>query len=343
MADIESYNILNREQKKMIFAGMSDAVVTFNENAEITYANPAAKKIFYAGREIDERFIRILHEKTKQNKAFREYLIKCLEDAESLEKTVVAYYNGEKKLYLEINSCHVRTDGEFSGIMLIARDVTPEVDLKKQQHDFALIFSGLITCLTIYLYLWTYFRFTIKLAVSKSVYTHMIEGIAFLLFLEIIFFTSFSPKDIGFIVKPKKIIQSVGYAFFASLIIDCLLVMANVLIRAYGTPFKSYFIGGSFEAFFYYFFTALVQEFLARGVMQNTVKNIMKVKGGRVGSVIVSALLFSLMHIPFGSTFMVGAFLLSIILGTVYEIQKNLWGCIVLHWLVGYMAMALFF
>ena len=72
MADIESYNILNREQKKMIFAGMSDAVVTFNENAEITYANPAAKKIFYAGREIDERFIRILHEKTKQNKAFRE-------------------------------------------------------------------------------------------------------------------------------------------------------------------------------------------------------------------------------------------------------------------------------
>jgi membrane protease YdiL (CAAX protease family) len=49
------------------------------------------------------------------------------------------------------------------------------------------------------------------------------------------------------------------------------------------------------------------------------------------------------MHLPFGFYFMAGAFLLSIALGIIFERQRDIWGCTILHWGCGYLAMCLFF
>ena len=49
-----------------------------------------------------------------------------------------------------------------------------------------------------------------------------------------------------------------------------------------------------------YLFTAFFQEFLARGVIQTSVKSLMKVKYQKQISIFLTSLLFSLMHLPFG-------------------------------------------
>ena len=48
-------------------------------------------------------------------------------------------------------------------------------------------------------------------------------------------------------------------------------------------------------------------------------------------------------NIPFGFYFMLGAFLLSCALGIIFERQRDIWGCTILHWACGYLAMCLFF
>ena len=82
---------------------------------------------------------------------------------------------------------------------------------------------------------------------------------------------------------------------------------------------------------------------MARGVIQTSLKYILQVKHQRGISVFTTSLLFMMMHLPFGFFFMVGAFALSVVLGFIYEEQEDLYGCALLHWGVGYLAMCLFY
>ena len=127
-------------------------------------------------------------------------------------------------------------------------------------------------------------------------------------------------------------------------VISCgVLAIIKEILLLTGFPVKQYFIGGSPRGAYVYLFSAFLQEFLARGVIQTSVKHLMHIRFQTISSIILTSLLFMLMHLPFGFIFMMGAFLLSIALGIIYEQQKSIWGCAFLHWSVGYLAMCLFF
>lgn len=256
------------------------------------------------------------------------------------DTSLVSYDNGSEKKILNLRISRIR---QGSGIMLLAEDVTSTHMLKQHEKDCALIFAGLIICICVYLSAWSLIKFTLGIHLKTSVYTMVIEGIAFLLFLEVIFFTSLTFSDIGIFVRPSKLLKS----FISSLPLaagaSIVMVMINVILRFSGHPIKPYFIGGSFQGAYTYIFTAILQEFLSRGVIQTSVKALMQVKYQKFFSIFLTSLLFSLMHLPFDFPFMAAAFLLSITLGIVYEKQGNIWGCAFLHWSCGYLAMAMFF
>ena len=256
------------------------------------------------------------------------------------DTSLVSYDNGSEKKILNLRISRIR---QGSGIMLLAEDVTSTHMLRQHEKDCALIFAGLIICICVYLSAWSLINFTLGIHLKTSVYTMVIEGIAFLLFLEVIFFTSLTFSDIGIFVRPSKLLKS----FISSLPLAAgaciVMVMINVILRFSGHPIKPYFIGGSFQGAYTYIFTAILQEFLSRGVIQTSVKALMQVKYQKFFSIFLTSLLFSLMHLPFDFPFMAAAFLLSITLGIVYEKQGNIWGCAFLHWSCGYLAMAMFF
>ena len=164
-----------------------------------------------------------------------------------------------------------------------------------------------------------------------------------ILFLEIIFFTSFSLKDVGLILRRKNILSNIKQTATICLFAIAVLLVAKLFLRVLGAPVKQNFMGGSVHGAVTYLFTALLQEFLARGVIQTSVKNLMRVKHQIPVSIFLTSMLFTLMHLPYGFIFMMGAFLLSIALGILFEQQKTIWGCFFLHWSIGYLAMCLFF
>lgn len=164
-----------------------------------------------------------------------------------------------------------------------------------------------------------------------------------MLFLEILFLTSMSMRDIGLIPKLATIKKNTIETLLIAAISCSVLVLIKVVLTLFGFPVKERFFGGSLHGAYTYLFTALFQEFLSRGVIQTCVKNLMKVKYQKQFGILLTSLLFALMHLPFGFVFMMGALLLSLALGYLFERHGNLWGCAFLHWSCGYVAMALFF
>lgn len=327
---------ITSKQKETIFMNMSDGVLLINSNQEITYINPAAEAILnlYNETPIMQDFLF-----NKKNKQFYRFLLQALKNKQKSDTTVASYENGKEKRILNIRISQTGPDT----ILVLMEDITATHNLKKHERDCAMIFAGLITCICVYLFAWSLIKFTLGIKLKTSVYTLIIEGIAFLLFLEIIFFTSMTFKDIGIFVKPLKLLKTFLTSVPIAAAVCCVLLLLNFLLHITGYAVKPYFIGGSIGGAYTYIFTAILQEFLSRGVIQTSVKALMQIKYQKIFSIFLTSLLFALMHLPFDFPFMMGAFLLSIALGIVYEKQQNIWGCAFLHWSCGYLAMAMFF
>lgn len=332
-----------------IFDNMSDGIITVTADGTIRYVNSAAADIlgFSAEALQGQPFADTLLTNRK-NRLFNQMLKQCLRKNCSVAKEDVTVHteNGVRFLRIKTTLFHQPDDDDnsrFQGMMLLIEDVTDAHNLKQHERDCALLFAGIVICITVYLSVWSLLQFTLHIPLATSSYTLMIEGMTLILFLEIVFFTSFSLKEIGIIPHRGKILANAKQTFAIAVFAWLVMLVAKLFLYLLGAPVKEHFMGGSLQGAFTYLFTALLQEFLARGVIQTSVKNLMRVRHQIPVSILLTSLLFTLMHLPFGFIFMAGAFFLSVALGILFELQKTIWGCFFLHWSVGYLAMCLFF
>ena len=84
-----------------------------------------------------------------------------------------------------------------------------------------------------------------------------------------------------------------------------------------------------------YIFTAGIQEFLARSVIQRNLKRITVGKHPATVAIFLSSLIFAALHIHFGFLFMFGAAILAGLEGILYEKQQNILGVWIVHWVFG--------
>lgn len=349
----QSNSLLTAEQTELIFENMSDGVMMVNDAGQITYLNSACARIFHIlpeevlGASFSDVFLQ-----NKKNHAFNRLFRASMEKGQVTDKSTVKYYSDNNKelshLRIDISliqqeNTSLRRKEPFQGMMVLIEDATDTLLLRQHEHDCAYIFAGLILCISIYLAVWSLCRYTLHMPLNTSHYTRMIEGITFLLFLEIAFFTSFSLQEIGLIPNISRIRKNCLETLYTGAGVCIAVVLAKIILGIAGIKIKGYFIGGSLHGAYVYLFTAFVQEFLARGVIQTSVKSLMHVKYQKQFGILLTSLLFSLMHLPFGFYFMAGAFFLSCALGVTFERQRDIWGCTFLHWACGYLAMCLFF
>ena len=349
--DSSGTSILSSSQKEMIFENMSDGIMTVNHNGQITYMNSACEKIFSTPFEqMKNQSFEELFLANKNNRAFNRLFFNTLNKNAVTEKTTVKYQHDNTVQYFTIDISLIQPEDAilgrydaFPGMVILFDDITEQRFLTQHKHDCAYIFAGLIFCISLYLSLWSLLQFTLHLPLKTSFYTLLIEGMAFLLFLEVFFCTSLSLRDIGLIPKRqtfKKCLIETGILLLAGCF---LLILSQLILTLFGVQIKSRFIGGSLRGARIYLFTAVFQEFLARGVIQTSIKSLMRVKYQKAFGILLTSLLFSLMHLPFGFIFMLSAFALSISLGYLFERHGNMWGCAILHWGCGYLAMCLYF
>lgn len=340
--------IFSPREAGKIFDNMSDGVILVDEDACVAYFNSASRKIFFKDEEVLNRSFEEAFLSDPSNKEFNNFFFEIMKHNKNEKKTLVFYLPNGEKLHLLVevsmkNDGSYHEEDEFKGMLIMVEDVTIHYRLKTVSHDCAHIFASLIVGICVYLSVWSLCRFSLEIPLKAKHYTYMIEGITLILFFDIWLFTSFKMGDIGLMINTKRWKRNA----LEILILGAIGCGALLLLRCgqiwFNLPGKSYFIGGSFGGARSYLITSFLQEFLARGVIQTSLKYMLQVKHQRGLTIFTTSLLFMMMHLPFGFFFMLGAFALSVVLGFIYERQQDLYGCALLHWGVGYLAMCLFY
>ena len=90
-----------------------------------------------------------------------------------------------------------------------------------------------------------------------------------------------------------------------------------------------------FSRFAAYILTALVQEFLSRGIMQESLTHVIPGERGETVAIAISTLMFAAIHLHYSPWFMLGAAVLLGVFGVVYRKQRSIWGLVLIHFVFG--------
>ena len=325
-----------------IMRDMSDGVLALDSQGNILFLNDNGRKML-GKQEVKEgsKFVSAFFDPEGQspNDDFNQFVLDAIYDKENTHRGQASYRlpDGQVRQLHLTSSFLTGEDGSSSGVVVVFTDVTEVEKLHRQRRESSIIFAVLMICVCGYLFLWSLMRY-VDIEPAPWVMNLIIEGISILMFIIILKTTSFSLQDIGLKVKdvrgtfvPDIWIAAGGCAVMA-------LGKVIILKAAPGffppeQPFWDWSLATAAD--FYYPLTVILQEFLARSVMQANLKRIFDGKYAGALSIVVSSLVFGALHVAYGLPLMLGAAVLLGALGVLFDRQENIWGLSIVHYVWG--------
>ena len=324
-----------------ILRDMNDGVLVLDPHGTILYVNKKAGELLGKGDTLaGHKFAAAFLDSDEANDEFNQFILDAVYQKEQTHSGQALYClpTGEKKYFQMTSSFLMSEDGtESIGVVVMFMDVTFTARLYRQRQEASTIFTLLMICVCGYVFFWSTLRF-LAIEPPAWVMTKMIEAISIVMFFIILKTTSFSIKDMGIRINNYK--DTFGMAALISIGGTAAVMLLKVLMLQFipqffpeDAPFWDWKILGFADLI--YPFTAVLQEFLARSVMQENLRRIFVGKSADAMSVIVSSLIFGVLHIAYGLPLMLGAALLLGALGMLYNRQRNIWGLSIIHFVLG--------
>ena len=169
------------------------------------------------------------------------------------------------------------------------------------------------------------------------------DALGLFLFVLALRHTSFTWSDIGLWAdNPKKIIKDALIICAISFGVLCLVkYVAQLYDPSLFQTEHGFFDIRRFNLYqVLYLFTAFIQEFIARSVLQSNLKRI-AIRNKSAYSIIQASIIFAIFHIEYGFWFMIGAASLGCLLGILYDKQNTILGVWIVHWFLGVAAFLL--
>ena len=202
--------------------------------------------------------------------------------------------------------------------------VEKELNQRKREATFCLIvFLSVVSVWTLLVALWE----KLGRPIASDSMTYGVEIIALLMMFLTMKNTQLRLKDMR--VSKKNLGLSLIRAFCISLVIIAIMVILKLTVMR-SEPFVDW---SKFDPT--YAITSIFQEFLARGFLLTCLLNLLDHKRKKHIAVIISSLVFTSLHLYYGFSFMVGAGVLSILLGYVCIKDENIWGASLIHFVFG--------
>ena len=340
MASIDVESFAHR-----VLRDMSSAVLVLDRNGEIIYLNAPAAAIFETDESgevgepdvIREQLLRIIE--NSYNDDFNEYIFQAIYQKHTTHIGRVRFQalSGRKYVF-RISSSYLENRKENKGeIVVTLEDVTQEVELQQKVKDSSVTFTVFLFGYTIWMVIYALWVF-LKQPVSADAMTGGVEVLAVVMMIFILRYTSLTTHDLGItLAEPARTVRVSLLIAACSVVILCVL---KAVIRIFDpsafSPEAPFFDISRFGLRqIAYVFTAGIQEFLARSVVQGNLKRVMAGRHKAVGSIVLSSLIFSTMHMHLGFLFMAGALILASLEGILYEKQQSILGVWIVHWVFG--------
>ena len=173
--------------------------------------------------------------------------------------------------------------------------------------------------------------------------SRMMEGIGLVLLFVFCRFTPFRIYRTGFFASRAEIRRTLIRCGCICIGIILCFVIARLVMSHYDERIKSrpwFYPYFSIHMRWLYPFTAVLQEFFAKGVIQENLKRLFG-KEHTTLAIFACALTFSVFHIGYSLYFMLGAALLSFVTGFIYEKDRSIWGCVMIHFCLGFLPRAM--
>lgn len=329
-----------------ILRDLNDGVLILDMRGTILYLNERGQKLLGQSQNlIGMKYAAALMAQDDQGKndAFHQFVLEAVYDKENAHSGEASFQlpdQAERQFCLTTSFLRSEDGTNRIGVVVVFSDMTEITRLHQQRRESSTIFAIMMICVCAYLFFWSLLRY-LSIEPPGWVMSVLIEVISLLMFVVIMKTTSFTIRDIGLRITnakatflPDILITVIGSA--------ALILGKVVLLRVApgffpeGAPFWDWSVGTIADVF--YPLTAILQEFLARGVMQESLKRIFTGKYAGVLSIVVSALIFGVLHIAYGLPYMLASTLLLGTLGILYHKQGNIWGLAIIHYVLGEVA-----
>ena len=320
-----------------VLRDMNEAVLVLDRQGRILYANRPATRMLEMGDNYVPGETRFgMNYDQKYNDGFYE----CVTDAlfhkqENIVQTV-RYMTSSGRKYVFRMSISYLADGPGNLVITLA-DETETMRLKERIMESTHTFTMFLYAFCVWMIFYAFWVFMGK----PFSYRHMTRGVevlGLLMFFYISMYTKLSWKDLG--LAPRNMGKTLRTAAVVALCSVAFLFALKGVIRlfrpdAYSpeAPFWDIRLFGLPQIA--YIFTAGIQEFLARSVMQGNLSRILIGRHKATSAIVLSSLIFAALHIHLGFLFMVGAAILAGLEGILYRKQRSIYGVWIVHWVFG--------
>ncbi len=323
-----------------VLRDMRSAVLVLDRKGRIVYVNSPASSMLEIDEGYREEGTRFsLLSDSAENDGFNEAILAALYDKSVTTVRKVPYRAPSGRRYVVLLSSSFLRDPETDGTLLVVtlNDETVAEEMTKKFNDSSKTFTAFLFgfCGWILVYaLWEYFGRPFP----ADLMTHGVEVLGLFMLAFILRSTSLTWRDLG--VTPREPVKTVRTALVVAVCVFgalCGLKAAARLIDPGCFEPKAPFLDLSRFGLrqVLYVFTAGIQEFLARSVIQGNLRRITAAKRPGALAIVLSSLIFSALHIHFGFLFMAGAAILAGLEGILYDRQQNVFGVWIVHWVFG--------
>ena len=321
-------------------ADMPGCAIVLGERGRIQYANEAARSVMGIGPYVDQAFGLYFSENANpENDAFYELFVEAVRNKGLRHQGRVPFVapDGTRYTFFVTSSLIQGQDGQ-SFLVITCADVSAEEELERQRRESTFVFLASIVyiCVIVFCYaFWNYFGRPFE----PPHFTELLEVLGVILGFIVYQNTSLTLADLG--LGTKNLARNLKTCGIASLIIvgvmaGLKLLLMNVAPQVIVHPEAFYspsWVGPG--RFFGYIFTALIQEFLSRGIMQESLTHVIAGEHNESLAIIISTLMFAALHLHYSPFFMIGAAVLLGVFGVVYRRQRSIWGLVLVHFTFG--------
>lgn len=176
-------------------------------------------------------------------------------------------------------------------------------------------------------------------ATTSQTCSRIMEGVMLLFALFFALRTTFVQPWLGLRVKKSEIKRTVLTCLLLAAGIIVLFVAARLVMQRFSPavaerPFFRTYLNIKHRR--YYLFSVLLQEALAKGVLQHGIEKTLPEDRWYV-ALPLTALVFGMLHIYHTTYYLLGAVGLALVSGILYHRQKNVWSSFVLHFLIAFL------
>ncbi len=320
-----------------VLRDMSSAVLVLNRTGNIVYMNFPASLILEIEDDDEERPFSSLVENAYNDK-FSEAVFNALYHKNDTTIRRVPFMSPSGKKYVLLMSCsYLLDDSEGAELVITLTDETAEEVLRRKVRDSSFTFSTFLFAFCGWILFYALWEF-LNWPFPADLMTHGVEVLGLVMLFFILRYTSLSWKDLG--IRADHPWKTVRTALVVAACAFMFLFVLKAVIRIFvptsfepDAPFFDISRFGLRQVL--YVFTAGIQEFLARSVMQSNLKRITTARHKALFAILLSSFIFAALHIHFGFLFMLGAAILAGLEGILYEKQQNIFGVWIVHWVFG--------